>query len=309
MKISGTLVAQAGVSPAFAFSPSLGCPIASAVGERILSVSPSRARDANEHSGLLHQSSPRRSALPLDSWPPAGRLAGMQIWPTPEEWSALRLSLLVSGGSTLVCLPPAIALAWLLARRRFPGRPLVDALVHLPLVLPPVAIGYLLLLVLGHNGLLGRGLGAAGVQIAFTPVAAALASAVMAFPLLVRPIRLAFELVDSGLEAAAATLGARPARVFLTVTLPLALPGVLAGAVLGLARGMGEFGATITFAGDIAGRTRTLPLALYASVQRPGGDAEAIRLMVISLGLSLGALLISELLARRMAARLGGGHA
>jgi molybdate transport system permease protein len=224
---------------------------------------------------------------------------------TSDEWSALRLSLLAGVFATMVCLPPGVAIGWLLARRRFPGKALLDAVVHLPLVLPPVAVGYLLLLVLGRNGVLGRGLNLIGVQIAYTWLAVAIASAVMAFPLLVRPIRLAFELVDPGIEAAAATLGARPIRVFFTITLPLALPGLLAGAVLAFARSIGEFGATITFAGDMPGRTRTLPLALYASVQRPGGDAEAIRLVVISLLLSLGALLASELLARRMAGRLG----
>lgn len=225
---------------------------------------------------------------------------------TPEEWSALLLSLRVSGCSVAIMLVPGVGCAWLLARKRFPGKVLVDALIHLPLVVPPVVVGYLLLLSLGRRGWIGRWLhDGLGVEVAFTPKAAAIAAAVMGFPLLVRAIRLAIELVDIRIEQAARTLGASPWRVFLTITLPLSLPGVVAGVMLAFARSLGEFGATITFAGNIEGVTRTLPLAVYTYTQVPGGDAPAMRLVLISIGLALAALVASELLARRIGRRIG----
>lgn len=223
-----------------------------------------------------------------------------------EEWSALLLSLRVSLWSVAIMLLPGIAVAWLLARRKFHGKVLVDALVHLPLVLPPVVVGYLLLLLLGRRGWVGRWLyDHWDVQIAFTWKAAAIASAVMGFPLLVRAARLAIELVDPRIEQAARTLGSNPWRVFLTVTLPLSIPGVLAGVVLAFARSLGEFGATITFAGNIEGVTRTLPVAVYTYTQVPGGDAPAMRLVLVSIVISLAALVGSELLARRIGRRIG----
>lgn len=225
---------------------------------------------------------------------------------TPEEWSALALSLRVAVTSVALLLVPGVACAWLLARRDFPGKALVDAIVHLPLVLPPVAVGFLLLLALGRRGVLGRWLHETlGVDIAFTWKAAAIAAAVMGFPLLVRSTRLAIELVDARLEDAARTLGAGPLRVLTQVTLPLALPGVISGVVLAFARSLGEFGATITVAGNIEGVTRTLPSAIYTYSQVPGGDAAALRLVLISIGLSVVALLLSETLARRVRRRIG----
>jgi molybdate transport system permease protein len=223
-----------------------------------------------------------------------------------EEWSALLLSLRVSLWSAAIMVLPGVGLAWLLARKKFPGKVLVDALVHLPLVLPPVVVGYLLLLLLGRRGWIGRWLyDHWDVQIAFTWKAAAIASAVMGFPLLVRAARLAIELVDIRIEQAARTLGSNPWRVFLTITLPLALPGVLAGMVLAFARSLGEFGATITFAGNIEGVTRTLPVAIFTYTQVPGGEGPAMRLVVISIVISLAALVGSELLARRIGRRIG----
>lgn len=222
------------------------------------------------------------------------------------EWSALSLSLRVSLWSMVLMLLPGIACAALLARKKFPGKVLLDALVHLPLVLPPVVVGYVLLLSLGRHGWLGHFLyDHLGIEIAFTWKAAAIASAVMGFPLLVRATRLAIELVDTRLEQAARTLGASPWRVFLTITLPLALPGVLTGMVLAFARSLGEFGATITFAGNIEGVTRTLPSAIYTYTQVPGGDGPAMRLVCISIGISLAALIASELTTRWLARRLG----
>jgi molybdate transport system permease protein len=220
---------------------------------------------------------------------------------TPAEWSALRLSIVVAALCVAVSLAPGLALGWLLARRRFPGKALLDAIVHLPLVLPPVVVGYLLLLGLGRGGLGGL----LHVEIAFTRGAAVIASAVMGFPLLVRSVRLAMELTDTRLEGAAATLGAGPWRVFASVTLPLAAPGVVTGMVLSFARSLGEFGATLTFAGNLEGQTRTLPVAVFTYSQVPGGDGPALRLAAISVALSLAALLASELLARRLP---GGGR-
>lgn len=203
-------------------------------------------------------------------------------------------------------LPVAVLAAWVLTRVRFPGRTLLDAFVHLPLVLPPVAVGYVLLLLFGMNGPIGRWLYQTfGVELAFTKSGAALATAVMTFPLMVRAIRIALEGVDRGLEAAARTLGAGPFDRFATVTLPLMMPGVLAGVVTAFAAGLGEFGAVITFVSNIPGETRTLPLALYTAIQSPNGDAIALRLAVLSFVLGLTGLVLSELLARAMRRRLG----
>ncbi|HXP72726.1 MAG TPA: molybdate ABC transporter permease subunit [Stellaceae bacterium] len=227
---------------------------------------------------------------------------------TAFELSALELSLRVGIASVVCSLPFGLAAAWLLARRRFPGKTLVDVIIHLPLVLPPVVIGYGLLVLFGRRGVVGPWLfDTLGITLAFDWKGAALASAVMAFPLLVRAIRLSLEAVDRRLEAAALTLGASRTRVFLTVTLPLTAPGLLAGAILAFARSMGEFGATISFVSNLPGLTQTLPLAFFSLIQQPGGEAAALRLTVISIVLSLLALLASELLARRLAARLGAG--
>ena len=225
---------------------------------------------------------------------------------TSDEWSILLLSLRVSLVSVALMLIPGVACAWLLARKRFFGKAVVDAVIHLPLVLPPVVVGYVLLLALGRRGWIGGWLHEWwGIDLAFTWKAAALAAAVMGFPLLVRAARLAIELVDLRTEQAARTLGAGPWRVFFTITLPLALPGVMAGMVMAFARSLGEFGATITFAGNIAGETRTLPVAIFTLTQVPGGDAAAMRLVVISILLSLAAMIASEMLARRVSKRIG----
>lgn len=226
---------------------------------------------------------------------------------TALEAEVLRLSLWVSGWAVVASLPAGIAVAWVLARLRFPGKILLDGLVHLPLVLPPVVIGYTLLVVMGRNGPVGSLLERTlGLSFSFNWKGAALASAVMAFPLLVRAVRLSIEAVDQGLEAAARTLGACPVRVFFTVTLPLILPGVLAGVILSFARSLSEFGATITFVSNIPGQTRTLPLALYTFTQVPGGETGALRLCVISAFVALLALVGSEILARRLQHRLKG---
>jgi molybdate transport system permease protein len=222
------------------------------------------------------------------------------------ELDALRLSLEVAARSVLFSLPLAILVAWALARPPVPGRAILDAFVHLPLVLPPVAVGYVLLLLLGINGAIGGWLYRQwGIQVAFTTGGAALATAVMTFPLMVRAIRLALENVDPGLEAAARTLGAGALDRFLSITLPLMLPGILAGAVTAFAAGLGEFGAVITFASNIPGVTRTLPLALYTAIQSPGGDAAALRLAILSMILGLLGLLAAEVLARRVRRLLG----
>lgn len=222
-----------------------------------------------------------------------------------EEWQIVALSLRVGAVAIALTLPVAFALAWVLARGRFRGIVLLDALVHLPLVLPPVVTGWLLLIACGPAGPVGRFLSQVlGMTLVFRWTGAALAAAVMSLPLMVRAIRLSIEAVDQRLEQAARTLGAGPWRTFATVTLPLSLPGVLAGVVLGLARSLGEFGATITFASNIPGETRTLPLAIYAALQAPGGDAMVWRLAAISVVLSLAALVASEALARRT----GRGH-
>ena len=222
------------------------------------------------------------------------------------EISALELSLQVALVSLLLSLPLGLAAAWLLARCRFPGKSLVDSVIHLPLVLPPVVVGYALLVLFGRRGVIGGWLhDAFGITLAFNWKGAALASAVVAFPLMVRAIRLSLEAVDRRLEAAARTLGAGRARVFLTVTLPLTAPGILTGAILAFARSIGEFGATITFVSNIPGLTQTLPLALYSLIQQPGGEAAAVRLSVIAVVVSIAALVASELLARRVARQIG----
>ncbi|WP_037317198.1 molybdate ABC transporter permease subunit [Ruegeria halocynthiae] len=227
-------------------------------------------------------------------------------WLGPEELEALKLSLRVSFWATLVTLPFGIFTAYALARWRFPGRQVLNGLVHLPLILPPVVTGYLLLLTFGIQGPLGKLLGEFGIVVAFRWTGAALAAGIMAFPLMVRAIRLSIEAVDPRLEQAGATLGASRPFVFATVTLPMILPGVIAGAILAFAKAMGEFGATITFVSNIPGQTQTLPSAVYAFLQVPGGEAAATRLVVISIIIAMGALLLSEYVGRRAAARVSG---
>lgn len=224
-----------------------------------------------------------------------------------DEWEIIRLSLKVGVVAVAGTLPIAFLLAWLLARGRFAGKLLLDGIVHLPLVLPPVVTGWLLLLAFGNNGPAGRFLSEQfGLTFMFRWTGAALAAAVMALPLMVRAIRLSLEAVDRRLEGAARTLGAGPVRTFATISFPLSLPGVLAGLVLGFARSIGEFGATITFVSNIPGETRTLPLAIYSALQVPGGEAVVTRLAVIAALLSLAALMLSEMLSRRAGAGRGG---
>jgi molybdate transport system permease protein len=226
---------------------------------------------------------------------------------SPDEATAVRLSLRVAFWAMTTSLIPGILLALVLARGRFWGRSLLDGLVHLPLVMPPVVTGYLLLLLLGRKGLLGQFLDAHfGIVFAFRWTGAALACAVMGFPLMVRAIRLSIEAVDRRLEDAAATLGAAPLWVFMVITLPLTLPGIIAGMILSFARSMGEFGATITFVSNIPGETQTLPSLIYTLTQVPGGDAGALRLTLISIAISMLALLAAEFLARRLARILPG---
>lgn len=226
---------------------------------------------------------------------------------SPEEWTAVALSMRVSLWATVLALPLAIAVAWVLARKEFWGKQLLNGVVHLPLILPPVVTGYLLLLTFGRRAPVGAWLYETfGLVLAFRWTGAALAAGIMGFPLMVRAIRLAIEGVDPKLEQAASTLGASKIWVFATVTLPLILPGVIAGAILGFAKAMGEFGATITFVSNIPGATQTLPSAIYAFLQVPGGEASALRLVVISVLIAMGALILSEVLARRAAKRVGG---
>ena len=235
--------------------------------------------------------------------PPGEAVSGLL---TPAELDALRLSLEVAARSVSFSLPLAVAVAWLLTRPRFPGRVLFDAFVHLPLVLPPVAVGYVLLVLFGRRGPMGSWLYERfGIELVFTTAGAALATAVMTFPIMVRAIRIALESVDRGLEEAARTLGAGPVDRFLTITLPLMLPGILAGAVTAFAAALGEFGAVITFVSNVPGETRTLPLALYTAIQSPDGDVLAARLAILSLLLGLAGLLFAEWLARRMNRFLG----
>lgn len=218
---------------------------------------------------------------------------------SPAEWDAIQLSLRIALSAVGWILPPGIAIAWLLARREFRGKALLDGLVHLPLVLPPVVIGYLLLVSLGRRGFIGQWLHEeASISLPFTWQGAAVASGVMAFPLFVRAMRLSLEAVDPKLEAAAHTLGASKWRIFFTITLPLSLPGLVTGTMLAFARALSEFGATITFASNIPGETRTLPLALYTLIQSPGQEAAAARLCVISIVIAMASLVASEWLAR-----------
>jgi molybdate transport system permease protein len=224
---------------------------------------------------------------------------------SPEEWTAVRLSLRVATVAMLASLPVGIAVAYLLARGRFPGKSILDGIVFLPLILPPVVTGYLLLLSFGRRGPIGAFLEQHfGIVFSFRWTGAALACAVMAFPLLVRSIRLSIEAVDRRLEEAAGTLGANPLWVFLFITLPMILPGIIAGMILCFAKAMGEFGATITFVSNIPGETQTLPTAIYTLTQIPGGEAGAMRLTVIAIVISMAAVIVSELLARRVDQRM-----
>jgi molybdate transport system permease protein len=224
---------------------------------------------------------------------------------SPSEWDAVRLSIRVSVWATIASLPLGVLVAYVLARKEFRGKALLNGLVHLPLILPPVVTGYLLLLTFGRRGPAGAFLEACcGIVFSFRWTGAALACAVMAFPLMVRAIRLSIEAVDRRLEAAAGTLGASPAWVFATITLPLILPGVIAGMILAFAKAMGEFGATITFVSNIPGETQTLPSAIYTFTQVPGGDAGALRLTLVSIAIAMAALITSEVLARRVSRRL-----
>jgi molybdate transport system permease protein len=226
---------------------------------------------------------------------------------TPLEWEALRLSLWVSGWAVAGSLPAGILMAWILARHRFPGKSLLDGLVHLPLVLPPVVTGYLLLVLLGRRGLIGKTLhDVFGITLAFTWKGAAVASAVMAFPLLVRAVRMSIEAIDQGLENAARTLGAGRIHIFFTITLPLMVPGIISGTIMAFARSLGEFGATITFVSNIQGETRTLPLALYTLTQIPGGETGAMRLCAISVFLAILTMVISEWMSNRFIAYMKG---
>ena len=227
-------------------------------------------------------------------------------WLSPEEWQAVRLSLTVALRSVAFGLPPAVLVAWLLARGRFPGRGLLDAFVHLPLVMPPVVIGWLLLVTFGIRGPVGALLHEwFGVRLVFTTAGAALATAVMSFPLIVRAVRLSLDAVDPGLEEAARTLGAGPLDRFVTVTLPLITPGILSGAITAFAAGLGEFGAVITFASNIPGETQTLPLAIYSATQTPGGESTAARLAAFSFAMAVVGLLLAEFVGRRMQVLLG----
>ncbi|MGL4827720.1 MAG: molybdate ABC transporter permease subunit [Vibrio sp.] len=225
---------------------------------------------------------------------------------TDYEWAALVLSLKVAGYATLWLLPIGIVLAWVLARTSFVGKGLIDSLVHLPLVLPPVVIGYLLLISMGRQGFVGQWLYQVfGLSFSFSWRGAVLACMVIALPLMVRSIRLSLESVDQKLEQAARTLGASPLRVFFTITLPLTLPGILAGVMLAFARSLGEFGATISFVSNIPGETQTIPLAMFTFLETPGSEMEAARLCIISIVIALGSLFTSEWLSRRMKHRLG----
>jgi molybdate transport system permease protein len=230
----------------------------------------------------------------------------MSSWLGPDEWQAVALSLKVAFWAMALSLPLGIFTAYALARWRFPGKALLNGLVHLPLILPPVVTGYILLVVFGINGPLGALLARLGITLAFQWTGAVLAAAIMAFPLMVRAIRLSIEAVDPKLGEAAATLGATRLWVFVTITLPLIVPGIIAGAVLAFAKAMGEFGATITFVSNIPSQTQTVPSAIYAFLQAPGGEPAALRLVVVSVIVAMGALLASEWLARRAAKRVQG---
>lgn len=224
---------------------------------------------------------------------------------SPFELEAIKLSLQVAGLALLGCLPLGLLVAWVLARYEFYGKSVLNGVVHLPLVVPPVVIGYLLLLAFGKQGVLGRWLWETfEISISFSWKGAAVAAGIMAFPLMVRAIRLSLESVDRGLEQAARTLGASPIRVFMTITFPLILPGILTGTLLAFARSLGEFGATITFVSNIPGETQTLPLALYTLTQAPDAGADAIRLVIISITIAFAALIASESISRRIHSQL-----
>jgi molybdate transport system permease protein len=225
---------------------------------------------------------------------------------TPDEWAAILLSIRIASVATLAALPFGVLIGWLLARKDFWGKAILDGLVLLPLVLPPVVTGYLLLLAFGRKGLFGEALASIGVVFSFRWTGAALACGIMGFPLMVRAIRLSIEAVDRGLEGAASTLGANPVIVFFTVTLPLALPGILSGAVLCFAKALGEFGATITFVSNIPGETQTISAAIYTLTQVPAGDAAALRLVFVAIVISFAALIVAEWLARNAARRVRG---
>ena len=231
----------------------------------------------------------------------------MTDWLTPDQWQAVALSLQVSVWAVVVSLVPGILVAYALARWNFRGKQILNGLVHLPLILPPVVTGYLLLLTFGRKGTIGQFLDQwFGLVFAFRWTGAALAAAVMAFPLMVRSIRLAVEAVDPKLEQAAGTLGASPLWVFLTVTLPMILPGIIAGAILAFAKAMGEFGATITFVSNIPGQTQTLPSAIYSVLQVPGGDGQAARLVMVAIVVAMAALMLAEWVSRAVARRIAG---
>ena len=224
----------------------------------------------------------------------------MNSWLSPADWQALLLSLRVAAISVVVSLPFALAIGWLLSRRRFPGRLLLEALLFLPLTLPPVVTGYALLIVLGRNGVVGSWLASIGIVVAFRWTGAVIAAALMGFPFLTLSARVAFDNVDRRLEAAAETLGAGPWRRFFTIVLPLSLAGIGAGCVLAFARAFGEFGATISFVSNIPGETRTLPIAIYELMNTPGGDAGVLRLSVLSLIVAFAATLVAALLGGRL---------
>ena len=237
-------------------------------------------------------------------------MAPLAWFPTSEEWATILTSMKVAAGCVAVLAVPGILLAYLLARRDFRGKAVIETLVHAPLVIPPVVTGYLLLVLLGNNGLMGRWLHQTfGIELAFTLNGAVIAAAVMALPLMVRSVRVAMELVDRRLEEAARTLGAGPVRTFLRVTIPLSLPGIVSGLILAFARSLGEFGATAVFVGSIEGRARTLPLAIYSNLQTASGEASVVRLVVFSILLSLAAVALSEVSARRAKGSMRANHA
>ena len=225
---------------------------------------------------------------------------------SPEELSALYLSAKVALFATIISLPFAIALAWVLARYEFRLKFLVEAVLQMPMVLPPVVLGYLLLIVFGQQGWIGRYLNQLGIQVAFNWKGAVLASIIVAFPLMVQPIRLSFQLINQHLEQVAATLGANPLRVFCSISLPLAIPGIIIGSILCFSRSLGEFGATITFVGNIPDETRTIPIAIYSFLQQPNGEEMAMRLVMLSLLLAFSALIANYVILQKYQKRLGG---
>lgn len=228
---------------------------------------------------------------------------------SPEELSAIYLSAKVASVSTLLCLPFAVALAWLLARYEFKAKFIIEALLQLPMVLPPVVLGYLLLIMFGQQGIVGQYLSQWGISLVFNWKGAVLAAMLVSFPLIVQPIRLSFQMLNQQLEQIAASLGSSPSKVFLSISLPLALPGMLMGGILGFSRSLGEFGATITFVGNIPSETQTIPIAIYALLQQPNGDALAMRLVALSLLLAFSALIANYFILQKYQTRLGGQNA